>query len=62
MERDKAIQAKVVPKLLEIENLLVLGNNKLHKVPIFSFLIKSINGKVLHPYFVTTLLNDIFGI
>lgn len=51
-----------LPKLLEIENLFLLGNNNLPKVPIFSFVIRTKFGKILPPKFVTTLLNDMFGI
>lgn len=52
----------MLPKLLEIENLYLLGNNKLPKVPIFSFVVRTKFGKMLPPKFVTTLLNDMFGI
>lgn len=53
---------KVLPRLLKIDNLFLLGNNNLPKVPIFSFIIRSRFGKILHPHFVTSLLNDLFGI
>ncbi len=49
-------------RLLKMENLVLLGNNLLPKVNIFSFLIRSRFGKILHPNFVTSLLNDLFGI
>ncbi len=42
--------------------MCLLGNNNLPKVPIFTFIIKTVNGKILHPHFVTSLLNDLFGI
>lgn len=48
--------------LSKIENLIVLGNNDLSKVTIYSFVIKSKNGKLLHPNFVVSILNDLFGI
>ena len=41
---------------------MVLGNNHLPKVPIYSFIIRSRTGKLLHFNFVTSLLNDLFGI
>jgi selenocysteine lyase/cysteine desulfurase len=53
---------KVLTRLMAIKNLFLLGNNNLHKVNIFSFIIRSRFGKVLHPHFVTSLLNDLFGI
>lgn len=55
-------QKKTIDRLLSIKNLVLLGNNNLPKVNIFSFLIRSRYGKLLHPNFVTSLLNDLFGI
>ena len=62
IEKEEAINAKVKKALLAIENLVLLGNNDLPKVSIFSFVIKSKKGKLLHPSFVCSLLNDLFGI
>lgn len=62
IEKEEAINAKVKKALLGIENLILLGNNDLPKVSIFSFVIKSKKGKLLHPSFVCSLLNDLFGI
>ena len=53
---------KVLPRLLKIPNLVLMGNNNLPKVPIFSFVIRTFNGKILHPNFVTQLMGDLFGI
>ena len=53
MDRDKAIIAKVLPRFKRIKNLCLLGNNAIPKIPIFSFVIKSKNGLLLHPDFVT---------
>lgn len=53
MNRDKAIIAKVLPRFKQIKNLCLLGNNTIPKIPIFSFVIKSKNGLLLHPDFVT---------
>ena len=39
-----------------------MGNNSLPKVPIFAFIVRTIQGKILHPNFVTQLLGDLFGI
>ena len=44
---------KALKRFFEIENLFLLGNNNL---------VKSRYGKLLNPHFVTSLLNDIFGI
>ena len=52
----------MLPRLLKIPNLVLMGNNNLPKVPIFSFVIRTINGKILHPNFVTQLMGDLFGI
>ena len=47
----------------KIPNLVLLGNTKLERLPIFSFLIKhEQSGLYLHHNFVTALLNDLFGI
>ena len=46
----------------QITNLVLLGNNDLPKVPIFSFIIKTKEGKVLNPQIVTSIFNDLFGI
>jgi selenocysteine lyase/cysteine desulfurase len=45
-----------------ITNLILLGNNSLPKVSIYSFVIKSRHGKLLHFNFITALLNDLFGV
>jgi selenocysteine lyase/cysteine desulfurase len=47
---------------MAIDNVFLLGNNNLNKVNIYSFIIRSRFGKILHPHFVTSLLNDLFGI
>ena len=49
---------KAMDRLSQIPNLLLLGNNNLPKVPIFSFVIKSKMGKILSPYIVSSLFND----
>lgn len=54
---------KGIEFLSKIPNLFVLGNLKLERLPIFSFLIRSEEtGYYLHHNFVTRLLNDLFGI
>ena len=45
------------------ENLVLLGNPAVSRLPIFSFLIRHpISGLFLHHNFVCALLNDLFGI
>ena len=45
------------------ENLVLLGNTAVSRLPIFSFLIRHpISGLFLHHNFVCALLNDLFGI
>ncbi|CAH3196907.1 unnamed protein product [Porites evermanni] len=45
------------------ENLVLLGNTAVARLPIFSFLIRHpISGLFLHHNFVCALLNDLFGI
>lgn len=61
-EREHHITAKVNARLRQIKNLFLLGNNELPKVAIYTFVIKSKLGKILHPNFVCSLLSDLFGI
>ena len=45
------------------KNLIILGNLKTSRLPIFSFLIRHKDtGLFLHHNFVSSLLNDLFGI
>jgi selenocysteine lyase/cysteine desulfurase len=48
------------------DKILLIGNNTLPKVSIYSFLIRAHVGaqgvKFLNPEFVVSLLNDLFGI
>lgn len=59
---EQSIKERVMNRFFQIPNLYLLGNNNLPKVPIFTFIIKTRFGKILHPFFVTSLLNDLFGI
>ena len=59
---EKRITQKAMARLSQIPNLYLLGNNNLPKVPIFSFIVKTRHGKLLHPFFITSLLNDLFGV
>lgn len=61
MLEDRTVN-KVMERFTKIPNLLLLGNNKLSKVPIFSFVISTKEGKMLNPQIVTCLFNDLFGI
>ena len=56
------IKEKAMARLSQIPNLYLLGNNRLPKVPIFTFIVKTRLGKLLHPFFITSLLNDLFGV
>lgn len=49
-------------RLSQVKNLFLLGNNDLPKVSIYTFIIKTKLGKILHPNFVCSLLSDLFGI
>jgi selenocysteine lyase/cysteine desulfurase len=44
-----------------MENVILLGNNELAKIPVYSFMIR-FRGQFLHFNFVGKLLNDLFGI
>ena len=57
------INKKIYDRLLKIKNLHILSDfdiNSKH-IPIYSFLI-SFNGKFFHHNYISSLLNDIFGI
>lgn len=59
--KDELIHAKVTKRMEKMENLVLLGNKDLSKLPIYVFMIKC-RGKYLHYNFVSMLLNDLFGI
>ena len=61
LAEERAIKL-AMERLAEIPNLFLLGNNNLPKVPIFSFVVRTRAGAMLHPFFVSSLLNDVFGI
>jgi len=61
-EKSKVIKAYAMQRMSKIPNLVLLGNNTLPKVAIFAFVIKSWYGKMLHFNFITSLLNDLFGL
>ncbi|CAB4061624.1 unnamed protein product [Lepeophtheirus salmonis] len=67
LRRERAIDKMVYSRLKTIPSLILLGDNKnrvrhTNTLPVYSFLIKSPLGTYLHHNFVTTLLNDLFGI
>ena len=46
-----------------VEELVVVGPHSIPRLPVFSFLIRHLpSGRFLHPNFVCTLLNDLYGI
>ena len=49
MKREDQINDKVIDKLGKVENIIMLGNNRIPKVCIYSFLIMSRKGKFLNP-------------
>lgn len=59
--REKQIIRHANDRFSKMPNVLLLGNNELDKVPIYSFEIRHM-GKFLHFHFVGKLLNDLFGI
>jgi selenocysteine lyase/cysteine desulfurase len=54
----------VIDFFRQVSNIVILGNLDVARLPIFSFLIRNdrSGGLYLHPNFVTSLLNDLFGI
>jgi selenocysteine lyase/cysteine desulfurase len=62
-EREKVILTQALRRFKEMPNVLLLGNNNLNKIAIFSFIIYTPNRtRLLHHHFVALLLNDLFGI
>ena len=63
IKRENIITNRATEFLEKITNLKLLGNVKNEKVSIFSFLIQhEESGLFLHSNFVSSLLNDLFGI
>ncbi|XP_038058386.1 uncharacterized protein LOC119729742 [Patiria miniata] len=62
-EREEQLARYAFARWQSNENLLILGNKDVSRLPIFSFLIRHPQtGKFLHHNFVSVLLNDLFGI
>jgi len=62
-EREHQLLKKVFDRWLANPRIEILGNqDPARRVGIVSFNIRSGSGSYLHPKFVTTLLNDLFGI
>ncbi|XP_022109890.1 uncharacterized protein LOC110989653 [Acanthaster planci] len=62
-EREEQLARYAFEKWQSNENLLILGNKEVSRLPIFSFMIRhQETGKLLHHNFVSVLLNDLFGI
>lgn len=61
-DRELYINQKVMERFKKIDNLFLLGNNNLPKVSIWSFVVRTIGGKILHPNFICQLFSDLFGI
>ena len=61
--RESELLRKTFDRWRDHTNIEILGNSDPERrVSIVSFNLKDPNGKYLHPKFVTTLLNDLFGI
>lgn len=61
--KEKLFSNKAIQFFKKVPNLILLGNLKIERLPIFSFLIiNPETGLYLHYNFVTKLLNDLFGI
>lgn len=61
VSKENEINEYVYRELMNIPNLFLLGEKTTTKIPIFSFVIK-FSGRLLHFNFVSSLLNDLFGI
>ncbi|XP_067663197.1 uncharacterized protein [Haliotis asinina] len=63
MQREQELCRQAVESLSTHDNLVILGNHNVPRLPIFSFLVYNpTTGRFLHHNFVSTILNDVFGI
>lgn len=68
LERERRVHEMAMKRFLALgQKLLLIGNNTLPKVCIYSFLIRAKSSKdgsqkFLNPSFVVSLMNDLFGI
>ncbi len=65
MAREEAIMNVVRERVKSMENLVILGNMDVPKLPILSFLIRvpsRLGQGFLHHNFICFILNDVFGI
>ncbi|CAD5112093.1 DgyrCDS1333 [Dimorphilus gyrociliatus] len=63
IEREMYLKDKALKIWLKNRNIHILGNCALDRLPIFSFLIRHPEtGLFLHHNFISTLLNDLYGI
>jgi len=62
INKERELNSYIMNELKECPNLFILGNTKkLEKIPIYSFVIK-FSGKIFHFNYISSLLNDLFGI
>jgi len=62
-QREAELLDRVFDRWRDNPNIEILGNpDPARRISIISFNLKDHRGKYLHPKFVTTLLNDLFGI
>ncbi|ESP01939.1 hypothetical protein LOTGIDRAFT_230512 [Lottia gigantea] len=63
MEKEHLLYKKAISMWSQCPNLVILGNPSAPRLPVFSFLIYNpLNGRFLHHNFVSSILNDVFGI
>ncbi|MEJ2287973.1 MAG: aminotransferase class V-fold PLP-dependent enzyme [Deinococcales bacterium] len=60
-ERERAFITEAIARLRDHPNLQLLGNLEVPRLAVLSFEVRS-GDRILHPRFVTRLLNDLFGI
>lgn len=61
IRREEEVNKKVFSRLSKISNLILIGHKTEHRIPIYSFVVK-FKGKLYHYNFISSLLNDLFGI
>ena len=61
-EREERFNRMALEAWGDNPNLTLLGTDKAHRLPIFSFLVRDIHGAPVHQQLFTRMLSDIYGI
>lgn len=63
MTREEELCRHAFSEWASVQELVVVGPHSIPRLPVFSFLVRHPHsGRFLHPNFVCSLLNDLFGV